>query len=69
MNQRFTNHEITETMITHGGGFVSGLGRLYRSADVVNQARLRDAFPDYWTQYDEMTLLVKQQAGEIAKTS
>ena len=63
----FTDQEITETMITHGGGFVSGLGALYRRADVVNRAKLREAFPEYWSQYDEMTALVKRQAGEIAK--
>lgn len=44
---------ITEAMIRYGGGFVSSLGRLWRQADAVNKGRLREAFPEYWTSYQD----------------
>lgn len=50
----FTAYDITELMIQYGGGFVSGLGRLYRAADASNQAKLLAAFPEYFAQYREM---------------
>lgn len=46
-----TDHDITNAMIAFGGSFVSGLGMLFRRADVVNKGRLKDAFPDYWEIY------------------
>lgn len=49
-----TNYEVTEAMIRHGGGFVSGLGRLFRQADADNQRRLKDAFPEYWAKYTDI---------------
>lgn len=49
-----TDYDITDAMITYGGGFVSGLGRLYRQADAVNQALLKAAFPHYWKEYREV---------------
>ena len=50
----FTAWHVTEAMIVYGGGFVSGLGRLFRQADTENQARLRAAFPEYWATYLEL---------------
>lgn len=49
-----SDFEITEAMICFGGGFVSGLGRLWRQADTDNRARLKAAFPEYWHQYAEL---------------
>lgn len=43
--------DITEVMIGFGGSFVAQLGRLFRQADVVNQSRIKLAFPDYWQKY------------------
>lgn len=60
----FTEYEITDAMITYGGGFVSGLGRLFRAADVVNQAKLKAAFPEYWEQYREMAALRLQERAK-----
>lgn len=54
---QYTEYDVTEAMIRYGGGFVSGLGQLYRQADSVNRAKLRAAFPDYWEQYRELALL------------
>jgi hypothetical protein len=51
---QFSLHDITETMIVYGGGFVSQLGRLIRLADDDNTRRLVEAFPEYIQQYDEL---------------
>ena len=45
------DYAITEAMITYGGSFIASLGRLFRLADDVNQARLKVAFPGYWREY------------------
>lgn len=50
---QYSDHEITEAMIVYGGSFVSSLGTLFRRADVVNQAKLKAAFPEYWTSYSD----------------
>ena len=49
------NWFITEAMIRYGGGFVKGLGQLYRIADQINQRKLRAAFPEYWIRYSEIS--------------
>jgi hypothetical protein len=46
--------EVIEAMQRFGGSFTQQLARLYQVADAVNRARLRDAFPDYWTSYRRM---------------
>ena len=51
-----TDHEVTEAMIRYGGSFVQGLGRLWRLADAQNQAKLREAFAVYFTEYQELAL-------------
>jgi hypothetical protein len=51
------DHDVIDTMILLGGGFVSSLGRLYRQADADNQRRLREAFPEYWVRYRELAEL------------
>lgn len=52
-----SDFEITEAMIRLGGGFVSGLGQLFRHADSDNQRRLRNAFPEYWKTYAELAAM------------
>ena len=44
----------TELMIIHGGSYAHALGRLFRLADVDNAQRLKVAFPELWTKYQEM---------------
>jgi len=51
-----TDFEITEAMIVFGGSFVSGLGRLWRQADRVNQDTLKAAFPEYWVVYRDAAM-------------
>lgn len=57
-----TDYEITDAMISYGGGFVNALGHLYRRADEINKAKLRMAFPEYWEQYREMVTLRMERA-------
>jgi len=40
-----------EAMNAYGGSFVRTLARLYRVGDSINQARLRAAFPEYFSEY------------------
>ncbi len=49
-----SDYDVTEAMIQYGGGFVQGLGRLFRQADRGNQIKLRDAFPGYFAKYREL---------------
>lgn len=54
--------EIIDTMEVFGGSFVKNLSRLYRSADLPNQAILRQAFEHYFIQYDEMAKARKEKS-------
>ncbi len=55
-----TDWEVTEAMIVYGGGFVQGLGRLFRAADKDNKARLKAAFPEYIQQYAELARMLPE---------
>lgn len=46
--------KVIEAMDKYGGSFVKALAECFRCADPVNFMRLRDAFPNYWSQYDLM---------------
>jgi hypothetical protein len=46
--------DVIEAMIKFGGSFVHALGTAYRAADASNQAKLKAAFPDYWTKYADI---------------
>jgi len=59
-----TDFQITETMRKKGGGFVSRLGVLFRHADENNQAKLKEAFANYWQQYAAIT----QRCPECGRT-
>jgi hypothetical protein len=43
--------EILEAMQVYGGGFVQALSRAYRAADADNRKKLRDAFPEVFSEY------------------
>lgn len=55
------DYDVTEAMIVYGGGFVSGLGHLFRQADPVNQRKLKAAFPEYWNTYREIAATAAQK--------
>ncbi len=59
--QQLSDYDITIAMLTFGGSFAENLAHTWRAADPINQARLKDAFPDYWAQYEKLALL-KQHA-------
>lgn len=56
-----TDYDVTEAMVRYGGGFVSGLGKLFRQADEDNKARLKAAFPEYFAEY--LAVVVRQMAA------
>lgn len=57
-----SDYTIAETMRIYGGGFVRVLGTLFHLADPVNQAKLKAAFPEYWTEYAELAALKAKSA-------
>ncbi len=57
------DNEIVEAMVRYGGGFVQGLGRLYRQADDDNRRRLKVVFPEYWLRYAEIAHLHETREG------
>lgn len=63
-----TDHEIAETMQSYGGSFVQALGRTFFVADAVNRERLREAFPDLFTEYARLAQvrLDREKAAVIA---
>lgn len=42
---------VAENMQEFGGGFVSRLGMALGYADLENAAKIKAAFPEYWTKY------------------
>lgn len=46
-----TQDQILMAMQRYGGRFIKTLAELYYRADPVNQARIRAAFADEWTEY------------------
>ncbi len=52
MNDR--DIKVVEAMERYGGSFVQALAVLARRADVVNLRRIKDTWPIYWKQYEEM---------------
>jgi len=39
-------------MEKYGGGFVKALGELARRADPANLTKIKDAWPEYWSEYE-----------------
>jgi predicted oxidoreductase (fatty acid repression mutant protein) len=50
-------------MVEYGGSFVRALGTAALAADPSNLKKLRDAFPDYWSNYARMA----EQLSEVEK--
>jgi hypothetical protein len=55
-------YDITEAMLTYGGAFVRALAAAYRVADIANQRRLKDAFPEYWAEYRDLAERAQKNA-------
>ena len=45
---------VAGAMVRYGGSFVNSLGKSLYYADMVNQRKIKKAFPEYWKHYDEM---------------
>lgn len=41
-----------DAMEKYGGGFVQILSTLARHADATNFAKIKDTWPDYWSEYE-----------------
>lgn len=52
MNER--DSWTVDAMEKRGGSFVQLLGELARAADPVNLIKIKNAWPDYWHQYEAM---------------
>lgn len=48
------DYDVTQAMLTYGGSFVEALAKAFRAADARNQARIKEAFADYWQQYADL---------------
>lgn len=59
-----TDFDITDAMISFGGGFAAALAGAFRRADEINQARIKMAFPELWEQYAETVRLHRQRQGQ-----
>jgi hypothetical protein len=57
--------DVASTMIEYGGSFVRKLGAAALVADPENLAKIKAAWPDYWSQYDRMA----KQLSEVEKQS
>jgi hypothetical protein len=50
-----------------GGSFVKTLAKLCDLADSDNLQRIKDAWPEYWSEYAGMAILVKEQDAKAAQ--
>lgn len=46
--------EIVNAMQLHGGSFVKALGTAFMKADISNFVKLKNAFPEYWKNYQKI---------------
>lgn len=55
INDWMEGQKVAACMIKYGGSFVQHLGRAIISTNVQTQRRIKDAFPEYWQQYLEIS--------------
>lgn len=53
-SQNIANSKVIEAMHKYGGSFVKSLAQAFDHADAANFAKLKQAFPEYWKQYEAM---------------
>lgn len=61
-----TEAQVVDAMETYGGGFVKALAAAWRKADSGNANRLRNAFPDYYCEYEQIARDNKARAAKAA---
>lgn len=54
-----TDYEIVCAMERFGGSFVRNLAALCHSADPINMAKIKAAWPEYFEEYAEIAQLAK----------
>jgi hypothetical protein len=59
------DYQITDAMMNFGGSFVSMLARTFRCADYVNQQRIKDTWPELWTEYARLAQLKAERAAKV----
>lgn len=58
--------DVIEAMEQIGGSFVKALAAAARRADETNYQKLKTAFPEFWTDYEEMARLKKKHKDKDA---
>lgn len=53
-----------DAMEKWGGSFVKALGNLARHADPDNLKKIKNAFPEYWADYEEQGKLLENEELE-----
>lgn len=53
---------VLNAMRIYGGSFVKALATAALCADEQNRARIKAAFPEYWSKYTEMAKTLKEEA-------
>ncbi len=48
------DYEIVQAMHKYGGSFVKIIAQACEQADHLNYVKLKNAFPEYWKQYENM---------------
>lgn len=56
-----TDWDVVRTMERFGGSFVRALAQCCHAADPVNLAKIKATWPEYWAEYAEMSVLVKER--------
>ena len=52
---KYEDIQIIEAMESQGGGFVQSLAACFRKADHINFEKLKNAFPEYWERYKNLS--------------
>ncbi len=61
-----TDYAVMQAMIAIGGSFMRALGEAAMSADAINLAKLKTAFPEEWENYTELARM-RAEAGRGPK--
>lgn len=53
-----------DAMEKYGGSFVKFLGELARGSDSINLAKIKDTWPEYWSEYEKIGREMEQKSNE-----
>jgi hypothetical protein len=56
-----SNYDIIRAMQMFGGSFASNLAKAARHADEENLARIKETWPEYWEQYKQLAIRMKEE--------